>query len=51
MDSFKRLNKEKLPNKERFYSSVKDGTIGDNGENLDVEISDEDYLKCKKIWN
>ena len=33
MDNFKRLNEEKLPNKECFYSSVKDGTTGDNGNN------------------
>ena len=33
MDNFKRFNEEKLPNKECFYSSVKDGTTGDNGNN------------------
>ena len=32
MDSFKRFSEEKLPNKKRFYSSVKDGTTGDNGK-------------------
>ena len=51
MDSFKRFNEEKLPNKECFYSSVKDGTTGDNGENLDSHISDKGYLTCKKLWN
>ena len=51
MDSFKRFNEEKLPDKECFYSSVKDGTGGDNGEKLDGHISDEDYMTCKKIWN
>ena len=51
MDSFKRFNKEKLPDKECFYSSVKDGTGGDNGEKLDGHISDEDNMTCKKIWN
>ena len=34
-----------------FSSSVKDGTTGDNGKNLDRHINDEDYLMCKKIWN
>ena len=28
-----RFNEEKLPDKIRFYSSVKDGITGDNGEN------------------
>ena len=51
MDSFKRFNEEKLPDKKCFYSFVKDGTTDDNGEKLDRHISDEDYLACKKIWN
>ena len=34
MDSFKRFREEKLPDKKCFYSSVKDGTTGDNGEKL-----------------
>ena len=42
MDSFKRFNEEKLPDKECFYSSVKDGTTGDNGRKLDGHISDKD---------
>ena len=48
MDSFKRFNEEKLPDKEYFHSSV---ATGDNGKKLDGYISDEDYLTCKKIWN
>ena len=51
MDSFKRCNEEKLPEKECFYSSVKHGTTGDNAKNLDGHISNEDYLTCKKVWN
>ena len=51
MNSFKRLSEEKLPDKECFYSSVKDRTTGDNGKKLDGHISDEDYLTCNKIWN
>ena len=51
MDSFKRFNEEKLPDKKCFYSFVKDGTTDDNSEKLDRHISDEDYLTCKKIWN
>ena len=51
MDSFKRFSEEKLPDKPCFYSSVKDGTTGDNGKKLDGHISGEDYLTCKEIWN
>ena len=46
MDSFKRFNKEKVTGNEFFYSSLKDGTTGDNDKKLDVHISDEDYLMC-----
>ena len=37
-------------NRECFYSSVKNGTAGDDGKKLDGHISDEDNLTCKKIW-
>ena len=50
MDSFKRFSGEKLPDKECFYSFAKDGTTDDNGKKLDVHISNEDYLMCRKIW-
>ena len=50
-NSFKRLSEEKWPDKEFFYSSVKDRTTGDNVKKLDGHISNEDYLKCNKIWN
>ena len=33
MDSFKRFSKERLPDKQCFYSSVNDGTTGDNSKN------------------
>ena len=51
MDSFKRFSGKKLLNYECFYSSIKDGTAGDNGEKLDGHISNEDYVMFKKIWN
>ena len=51
MENLKRFNKEKLPDEKCFYSSVKDGTTGDNGEKLDAHINDEDYWMGKKIWN
>ena len=31
MASFKRFSEKKLPDRECFHSSVKDGTTGDNG--------------------
>ena len=45
MNSFKRFREKKLPDEECFYSSVKDGTTGDNSEKLDGHISDKDYLQ------
>ena len=52
MDNFQRFIEEKLPDKEFFYSSVKDKTADDNGKKLNGHISDEDYLTCgNKIWN
>ena len=39
MNSFKRFSEEKLPDKECFYSPVKDGTTDDNGEKSDGHIN------------
>ena len=39
----KDLEKKKRLDKEFFYSSVKDGTTGDNGKKLDGHIRDTDY--------
>ena len=44
MESFKRFGEKKLPDKKCFYSSVKDGTTGDDGEKLHGHKSNEDYL-------
>ena len=44
MDNFKRFGEKKLPDKECFYSSVKDGATDDKGEKLDGHVSDKDYL-------
>ena len=49
MDNFQTFSEKKLPDKEFFYSSVKDKTADDNGKKLDGHISDEDYLTCNKI--
>ena len=51
MNSSERFNEEKLPEKKSFYDSKKYGTTGDDGKKLDVYISDEDYLTCKKTWD
>ena len=39
MDNFKRFTEEKLPNKKCFYSSVKDGTTDDNGDNGEKSVT------------
>ena len=51
VNSFERFNEEKLPAKNYFYSSIKDGKIGDGGKILDGNISVKDYLTCKKTWD
>ena len=33
MNNFKKFSEKKLPDKNYFYSSVKDGTTDDNGKN------------------
>ena len=45
-NGFEKFNKEKLPAKKYFYSSIKDGKIGD-----DRHIDVNDYLTCKKTLN
>ena len=51
MNSFKRFNEDKLCARKYFYSSIKDGKIGDDGKISDGHISVEDYLMCEKIWS
>ena len=51
MNSFERFNEEKLPARKYFYSSTKDGKLGDDGKISDGHISVKDYLTCKKIWD
>ena len=48
MNSFERFNEEKLPARKYFYSSTKDGKIGDDGKISDGHINVKDYLTCKK---
>ena len=40
-----------MPAKKYFYSSIKDGKIGDDGKISDGHISVKDYLTCEKIWD
>ena len=51
MNSFEDFNEKKLPARKYFYSSTKDGKIGDDVKISDSYISVEDYLMCKKIWD
>ena len=44
MNSFERVYEEKLHDRKYFYSSTKDGKIGDNGEISDGHISLKDYF-------
>ena len=51
MNSFERFNDKKLSIRNCFYSSTKDGKIGDDGKKLDGHISLKDCLTCEKIWD
>ena len=51
MNSFERFNEEKFPARKYFYSSKKDGEIGDEGKISYGHISAKDYLTCDKIWD
>ena len=42
MDSYKRISEEKLPDKECFHMSLRDGATGNNGKKLDGHITDEE---------
>ena len=43
--------KKKLPARKYFYSSTKDGKIGDDSKISNDHISVKDYLTCEKIWD
>ena len=51
MNRFERFNEKKMPARKCFYSSTKDGKIGDDGKKSDGHISLKDYLTCEKIWD
>ena len=50
-NNFERFNEEKLPARKNFYSSTKDGKIGDDDTISDSHISGKHYLTCEKIWD
>ena len=51
MNSFEKFNEEKLPARKYFYSSTKDGKIGDDCKISDGHISVKCYLTYEKIWD
>ena len=51
MNSFEKINEEKLPARKYFYSPIKDEKIGDDGKISDGHISVKDYLNWGKIWD
>ena len=51
MNSFERFNEEKLPARKYFYSSTKNGKIGNDGKRSDGHISVKDFLTCEKTWD
>ena len=51
MNSFERFNEKKLPARKLFYSSAKDGKIGDDGKISDGHTSAKDCFTCEKIWD
>ena len=51
MNSFERFNEEKLPTRKYFYSSTKNGKIGNDGKRSDGHISVKDFLTCEKTWD
>ena len=46
MNSFEKFNEKNLPARKHFYSSTKDGKIGDDGKISHGYISVKDYLTC-----
>ena len=51
MNSFERFNERKLPARKYFYTSTKDGKIGDDDKISDGHVSVKDYFTCEKIWD
>ena len=43
--------KKKIPARKYFFSSIKKGKIGNDGQISDGHISVKDYLTCEKNWD
>ena len=50
-EQFWMISWKKLPARKYFYSSTKDGRIGDDGKISNGHISVKDYLICEKTWD
>ena len=48
MNSFEKFNEKKLTARKYFYSSIKDGKIGDDDKISDGHVSVKDYLTIEK---
>ena len=51
MNSLERFNEEILPARRFFYSSTKNGKVGNDGKISDGHISVKDYFACEEIWD
>ena len=51
MNSFKRLNEDKLPARKYFFSLTKKGKIDNDNKISDGQVSIKDYMTCEKIWD
>ena len=51
MNSFKKINEDKLCTSKYFYSSKKDKKITEDGKISDGHVSIEDYMVCERIWD
>ena len=50
MNSFKRINGDKLCARKYFYSSTKDKKNSEDGKISDGHLSIEDHMVCERIW-
>ena len=51
MNSFEKVNEEKLPARKYFFTSTEKEKIDNDSRISDSQISIKDCLTCEKIWN
>ena len=51
MNSFKRLNEDKLFARKYFFISTKKGKIDEYRKISDGHVNIDDYMVCEKIWD